>query len=294
MIPQEVFENVRKIEIYTRHLVDSAFAGGYHSVFKGQGIEFEEVREYQANDDIRNIDWNVTARMGRPFVKRFIEERELTVILMVDVSASLFFGTKQRLKTELIAEFCATLAFSALTNNDRVGLLMFSDKVQRFISPKRGRKHALRMISEILGAESRGKGTDYPAAFNYMQNAFKGRKVVFFISDFNDHPDVRDLRVLSLANDLIAVQVLDPADLELPNLGLLNVRDPETGEQLLIDSGSRSFRRRYSEEQKRSQAELKSLFGSCKVDNITLRTDEPYVEPLVSFFRERELRGRHV
>jgi uncharacterized protein (DUF58 family) len=150
------------------------------------------------------------------------------------------------------------------------------------------------MISEILGTESRGKGTDYQSAFNYMQNAFKGRKVVFLISDFNDHPDARDLRVLSLANDLIAVQVLDPADLDLPNLGLLNVRDPETGEQLLIDSGNRSFRRRYGEERKRSQSELKSLFGSCKVDNINLRTDESYVEPLVSFFRERELRGRHV
>jgi uncharacterized protein (DUF58 family) len=292
MIPQEVFENVRKIEIFTRHLVDSAFAGGYHSVFKGQGIEFEEVREYQPNDDIRNIDWNVTARMGKPFIKRFIEERELTVMLLVDVSASLHFGTRQKLKTELIAEFCATLAFSALTNNDRVGMLSFSDDVEHFIPPKRGRKHILRMISELLAFEPQGKGTNYGAAFRYLQNAAKGRKVVFLISDFIEHPDSRGLRILGLANDVIAVQVTDPAELELPSVGLVYMEDPETGEQLLIDSDNSAFRKRYNEEREQKEKAFKDLMESCKVDRISLRTDRTYVEPLISFFHERELRSR--
>ncbi len=280
-------------------MVQDVLAGQYESVFKGQGIEFEEVREYQPGDDIRTIDWNVTARTGRPFVKKFVEERELTVMLMVDLSGSLRFGTVERSKAELAAELCAVIAFSAIANNDKVGLIIFTDQIEEFIPPKKGRRHVLRVIRDVLSFTPEGHGTDIAVALEYLSKVTTRRTVSFLVSDFFEQAEDESttdyeqaLRIASKRHDVIAVTISDPSEWELPRLGLMEFEDAETGETVLIDLSSRRGRaqfQRLAEEQLQSRS---SLFRSAGIDTISLQTGEPYVGELLKFFRMRERRLR--
>jgi len=293
MIPEEIFKKVRQIHIRTSHIVSDVLAGQYESVFKGQGIEFEEVREYQPGDDIRTIDWNVTARTGRPFVKKFVEERELTVMLMVDLSGSLSFGTHTRSKAELAAELCAVIAFSAITNNDKVGLIIFTDRIEKFIPPKKGRRHVLRVIRDVLSFTPEGHGTDIPVALEYLSKVTRRKTVSFLVSDFFEElsDDYRQaLRIASKRHDLIAINISDPREWELPKLGIMEFQDAETGEIVLIDTanaGSRDEFRRLVDEQMQRREEL---FRSAGVDAVSVQTDKPYIGELLRFFRMRERR----
>jgi uncharacterized protein (DUF58 family) len=292
MIPREILKQVRRIEISTRGLVNEVFSGEYHSVFKGRGMNFAEVREYQYGDDIRNIDWNVTARAGSPFVKVYEEERELTVMLLVDVSASGDFGTRERLKSELGVEICALLAFSAIKNNDKVGLLVFSDHVEKFVPPRKGRRHVLRVLRELLYHEPEGRGTDVTAALEYLANIQRKRAVVFLVSDFRDEGFEKALSVAGRRHDLIAVRLGDEREEELPSLGLLELEDPETGERVVVNTSSSAFRAAFRQESERRAAVLDRALKRCKVDTIDVHTGEPYVKPLMRFFRERARRQR--
>jgi len=287
---KEIFSRIRRIEIQSRKLVESLFSGGYHSAFKGSGIEFAEVRPYQEGDDVRSIDWNVTARTGHPYIKLFDEERELTVILMVDASASGYFGTGENFKTETAAEICATISFSAIKNGDKVGLLIFTDRVELFIPPSKGSKHVLRIIREILYFRPAGKKTDLKNALENLNSAVKRRTIVFLISDFEADGYDKPLRAAARRHDLIAVEVYDPAEKTLPDAGLVSLIDSETGEEIIVDSSDEDFRRRYEEEITRRGEKLKKLFGRCGIDSIRIRTDLPPVEPLIKFFRKREKR----
>jgi len=287
---KEIFSRIRRIEIQSRKLVESLFSGGYHSAFKGSGIEFAEVRPYQEGDDVRSIDWNVTARTGHPYVKLFDEERELTVILMVDASASGYFGTGENFKTETAAEICATISFSAIKNGDKVGLLIFTDHVELFIPPSKGSKHVLRIIREILYFRPAGKKTDLTNALENLNSAVKRRTIVFLISDFEADGYEKPLRAAARRHDLIAVEVYDPAEKTLPDAGLVSLIDSETGEEIIVDSSDEDFRRRYEEEITRRGEKLKKLFGRYGIDRIRIRTDLPPVEPLIKFFRKREKR----
>jgi len=292
MIPREILKQVRRIEISTRGLVNEVFSGEYHSVFKGRGMNFAEVREYQYGDDIRNIDWNVTARAGAPFVKIYEEERELTVMLLVDVSASGDFGTRERLKAELGVEICALLAFSAIKNNDKVGLLIFSDHVEKFVPPRKGRRHVLRVLRELLYHEPKGRGTDVTAALEYLTNIQRKRAVVFLVSDFRDQGFEKALSVASRRHDLIAVRLGDQREQELPPLGYLELEDPESGERVVVNTSSPAFRMAFREESDRRIAALDRALKRSKVDTIDVHTGEPYVKPLMRFFRERARRQR--
>jgi uncharacterized protein (DUF58 family) len=293
MIPEEIFKKVRQIHIRTSHIVSDVLSGQYESVFKGQGIEFEEVREYQPGDDIRTIDWNVTARTGRPFVKKFVEERELTVMLMVDLSGSLSFGTHTRSKAELAAELCAVIAFSAITNNDKVGLIIFTDRIEKFIPPKKGRRHVLRVIRDVLSFTPEGHGTDITVALEYLSKVTRRKTVSFLVSDFFEElsDDYRQaLRIASKRHDLIAINISDPREWELPKLGIMEFQDAETGEIVLIDTanaGSRDEFRRLVDEQMQRRDEL---FRSAGVDAVSVQTDKPYIGELLRFFRMRERR----
>lgn len=320
MIPREILKKIRQIEIRTNRLVTETLAGQYHSVFRGQGMNFEEVREYQPGDEVRAIDWNVTARMNHPFVKRFVEERELTVLLVVDVSGSGWFGSVEPSKRELAAEVASVLAFSALRNNDKVGLVLFSEGVEAFVPPRKGRRHVLRVIREILFYEPRRRGTDLPAALQFVLRVMRRRAIVVLISDFLATepsgpgpagvlqprtmgpmfqlaplgPDtVSLLRQVNRRHDLVAVQVLDRYEAELPALGRLMLEDVETGELLEIDTGDARRREQFSEQQARRQAELARTFRMAGVDAILLRTDRPYEGELARFFEMREHRRRH-
>jgi len=287
---KEIFSRIRRIEIQSRKLVESLFSGGYHSAFKGSGIEFAEVRPYQEGDDVRSIDWNVTARTGHPYVKLFDEERELTVMLMVDASASGYFGTGDNFKTEAAAEICATIAFSAIKNGDKVGLLVFTDHVELFIPPSKGSKHVLRIIRETLYFRPSGKKTDLKHALENLNSAIRRRTIVFLISDFEADGYEKPLRAAARRHDLIAVEVYDPAEKTLPDAGLVSLIDSETGEEITVDSSDEDFRRRYEEEITRREEKMKKLFGQYGIDRIRIRTDLPPVEPLIKFFRKREKR----
>jgi len=290
MIPRELLRQIRRIEIRTRRMVNDVLAGEYHSVFKGQGVEFEEVREYQAGDEIRTIDWNVTARMGKPFVKRYREERELTVMLLVDASSSGLFGTAEKLKGELAVELSAILAFSAIKNNDRVGLILFTDTVEIFIPPKKGKKHVLRLIRELLMMEPKGGATDIKAALDFMGKILSRKSVVFLISDFMSAGYEEALRITNKKHDLITISITDPREVEMPPIGFLELQDSETGEIVIIDTYDAEIRRRFSETAAGENDRLIREFKRVRVDHIPLRTDQPYVDRLMRFFQQRARR----
>ncbi len=287
MIPKEILDKVRLIEIRTRNMMNNLFAGEYHSVFKGRGMEFAEAREYQPGDDVRHIDWNVTARVGSPFIKIFDEEREMTVMLLVDVSASGAFGSQQQMKGEVGVEVSALLAFSAIQNNDRVGLLIFTDEVEVFVPPKKGRKHVLRVIRELLYFQPQGRRTSIAGALEYLGRVLHRRSVVFVVSDFQDKGYETALRHLSRRHDLIAVSLSDPREWRLPDVGFINLQDAETGEQVLVDSGHRGVREFYAAEQEAAVERRGVLFRKTGVDEIAIDATKPYVDPLIHFFRAR-------
>jgi len=291
MISKELIKKIRYIQIYTSKAVNDVLAGEYHSVFKGQGMEFDEVRAYQPGDDIRTIDWNVTARTGHPYVKRYVEEREITVFFLVDLSRSGSFGSREKLKNEVAAEFCALLAFSAIKNNDKVGLIVFTDTIQLFIPPAKGTSHVLRLIRELLffepGKIRKKTGTDIALALDYLGRVLHKRGIVFLVSDFLDQNFEKPLRVLARRHDLIAVTVSDPRELALPDVGLLEIQDAETGEIVVIDTGSKTVRSRYKRLAEEKNRALSDLFQSTGIDQIQLLTDRDYVLDLVKFFRKR-------
>ena len=292
MIPREILKKVRRLEITTRGLVDQVFSGEYHSVFKGRGISFAEVREYDYGDDIRTIDWNVTARTGVPHVKIFEEERELTVMLLVDASASGDFGTRERMKGELAVEVCSLLAFSAIKNNDRVGLVIFSDRVEKFVPPRKGRRHVLRVLREMLYHEPEGRETDLAPALEYLSRLIRRRAVVFVVSDFiMSKPFGKALAVAGRRHDVVALRVKDRREVELPAIGLVQLEDAETGERLLVDTSNRDFRRALAERAATELAEQNHLFRHSNVDVVDLTTGEPYLRPLMRFFEERGRRA---
>jgi uncharacterized protein (DUF58 family) len=288
--PKEILKKIRRLELRTRRLVNSTFAGQYHSVFKGRGMNFEEVREYAPGDEIRSIDWNVTARMNTPYVKKFTEERELTVMLLVDVSASGAFGSVELSKRELAAEVASILAFSAINNNDKVGLLLFSDDVELFIPPKKGRLHTLRLIREMLYFQPKGRGTNLAGALDYLNRVTARRAVVFMISDFIAPEFSKALTVSSRRHDLVAMPVRDPGESELPNVGIITLEDAETGEQIDINTGSRAIRRGLADAEEARLKSLERLFRSRRVDIVPLSTTEDYLLALRAFFVQRERR----
>ncbi len=287
MLPKEIFKKIKKIEISTRRLVNDMMAGEYHSIFKGRGMEFAEVREYSVGDDIRTVDWNVSARMGNPFVKVFDEERELTVIFVVDASASGRFGSANQMKGELAAEVCAVLAFSAIKNNDRVGLVIFTDRIEKFIPPKKGRKHVLRVIRELLYLQPAGRGTDIAGALNYLNRVFRRRSIVFVVSDFLAPTYEKELRIASKRHDIVAISITDPREGEMPAAGLICLEDPESGETLVVDSSDRRFREFFRQEAEGEKREREQLLQRMGIDAIELCTGESYVAPLIGFFRKR-------
>jgi len=288
METSELLKKVRQIEIKTRGLSQNIFAGQYHSAFKGRGMAFSEVREYQYGDDIRDIDWNVTARFNKPFVKVFEEERELTLMLMVDVSGSLEFGTQRQLKKEMVTEIAATLAFSAMTNNDKIGVIFFSDRIEKFIPPKKGRKHILYIIRELIDFQSESRQTDLSQALQYLMRVNKKRSTIFVLSDFIDEKSFKDpLTIVSRKHDLVAVQVYDRQVAELPNVGLLRIKDAETGEERWIDSSSSKLRKMHAQWWKEMQGKLTEVFIQSKVDVCSVRTDQDYVKALMELFDRR-------
>ena len=285
---EELLQKVRKIEIKTRGLSSNIFAGEYHSAFKGRGMAFSEVREYQYGDDVRDIDWNVTARFNKPFIKVFEEERELTVMLLVDVSGSLDFGTQVRTKREMTTEIAATLAFSAIQNNDKIGVIFFSDRIEKFIPPKKGRKHILFIIRELLDFTPESNQTNIGMAIEYMTNAIKKRCTVFLLSDFFDHTDYSNqLTIANRRHDVIAVQVYDQRMTELPNVGIVKMQDAETGEDILVDTSSKAVRRAHHEWWIQYQGWLKTVFTKSGVDSVSVRTDEDFVKALLNLFKKR-------
>lgn len=289
-IPRELLKKVKQIEISTRNVVNEVFSGEYHSVFKGRGMEFSEVREYQPGDDVRIIDWNVSARMGHPYVKIFEEERELTVMLLVDVSSSGNFGTTEQLKREIAAELSAVLAFSAIKNNDKVGLIIFSDKIEKFILPRKGRKHVLRVIREILFYKPQEASTDLNIALEYLSKVIKRKSAVFLISDFLSENYEKSLQVANKKHDIIAISITDPREVSLPDVGMIDLEDAETGEIILVDTGSPGIRNRFYEESLKQHDELSGFFKSIGVDHINILTDRSYVKPITKFFKMRARR----
>ena len=292
MLPKEILQTVKRIEIRTNRLVNEALGGEYHSVFKGRGMEFDEVREYQYGDDIRTIDWNVSARLGRFYVKRYVEERELTVMLLVDLSGSKDFGTVRRFKNELAAELAALLAFSAIKNNDRVGALIFTDVVEKYISPKKGRKHVLRVVRELLAYEPIHRRTSIETAVRYLNNVLSKKCVAFLISDFFDQGYEKALRVANQRHDLIALSINDPRERELPDVGILQLLDPETGEVLWIDTSLKQVREQYRQLTQAFMETRNKIFKRNRIEFVDLFTHQPYDVPLVKFFRERAKRFR--
>ncbi len=290
MLPADILKKVRRIEIRTNRLVNESLAGEYHSVFKGRGMEFSEVREYQFGDDIRSIDWNVTARMGHPYVKKHVEERELTVLLLVDFSASGEFGTRRQFKREIEAEICAILAFSAIKNSDRVGLIAFTDRIETFLRPRKGKDHVLRVIREILYFRPRGRATDLGMALQFMYRTITKRAVVFVVSDFLAQGYEQPLRVAARKHDVIAITVTDPREEDLPPIGLLDLEDAETGERTLVNSSDRRTRERFRAWAAQRRALRETLFRANAIDNLELFTDRPYEVPLIRFFHKRARR----
>ncbi len=290
MIPKEVLKNIRRIQITTSRMVNDVFAGQYQSVFKGRGMEFEEVREYQPGDEIRSIDWNVTARTGHPYIKKFVEERELTVMLVLDMSASGFFGTAKQLKRQLAAELCSVLAFSAIRNNDRVGFIAFTDRIEKFIPPRKGLRHVLRVIRETLYFKPEGRGTDINSALEYLNKVSRRKTITFVVSDFYSGDFKKMLSVSNKRHDIIAVTVTDPWELSLPDVGIISLEDPETGESFMLDTSDSRLRREYALNSQKRFKERNKFFQSGGVDTIDIRTDIPYAKSLFKFFRAREKR----
>ncbi|MCP4542337.1 MAG: DUF58 domain-containing protein [Chloroflexi bacterium] len=300
MLSSDLIRTIRRIEIHTRHLVNDSFAGEYQAIFKGRGMEFNEVREYQPGDEVRSIDWNVTARMGEPFIKRYVEERELTVMLAFDASASGLFGTADRFKRELAAELGAVLAFSAITNNDKVGLLTFTDQVELHIPPRKGRRHVLRLIRDLLAFEPTGRGTDVTLVLDRLNRTLKRRAIIFLVSDFLlpfDQSDLlkayeRTLLVTNRRHDLVAVSITDPRETAWPNVGLVALEDAETGARRWIDSSAPSWREAFVAQATARCAARDAAFIRAQVDHIGVTAGEDYVEPLLAFFRARARRWR--
>ena len=293
MIPKEVLKKVRQIEIRTNREVTDVLGGQYHSVFKGHGMEFEEVREYLPGDEVRSIDWNVTARFGHPYIKKFKEERELTVMLIVDVSASGQFGSVRQTKNELAAELAAVLAFSAIRNNDKVGLIMFTDQIEKYVPPKKGRSHVLRVIREILAFQPKGRGTNLKAALDYLNHVQTRRAVTFVLSDFQvpDEETVRKkLRVASKRHDVVALSLRDPREEELPAVGLVELRDAETDERALVDTFDRNVREQFAAKSRLRMEALRRMLRSASVDHVEIRCETDYMLPLSKFFKMRERR----
>ena len=284
---KELFKKIRQIEIRTKGLVEEVFGGEYHTAFKGQGMEFAEVRPYQFGDDIRSIDWNVTARTGETFIKKFEEEREQTLMLVVDISGSELFGSKYKFKREIAAEISAIIAFSAIRNNDKVGLVLFSDVVELFVPPKKGKRHVLRLIRDLFAHEQASYKTDINAGLERVLRVLKRRSIVILISDFFDTGYDQTLRAVSSRHDTIAVHVHDPREEELPAVGLLDLTDAETGETITLDTGSVRLRKQYAEDALKHQEDTTNLLRKARVDRVLVHTDEGYVEPLIQFFRRR-------
>ena len=290
MIPKEVLKKVRQIEIRTNREVTDVLGGQYHSVFKGHGMEFEEVREYLPGDEVRSIDWNVTARFGHPFIKKFKEERELTVMLVVDVSASGQFGSVRQTKNELAAELAAVLAFSAIRNNDKVGVILFTDRIEKYIAPKKGRRHVLRAIREILAFRPQGHRTNLKLALDYLVHVQSRRAVCFLLSDFQDERFLKKLRVAGKRHDVIALSLRDPREEELPAVGLVELRDAETGDRAMVDTFDRNVREQFAAQARARLDALRDLLRSAAVDHVEIRCDADYMLPLIKFFRMRERR----
>ncbi|HDI51799.1 DUF58 domain-containing protein [candidate division KSB1 bacterium] len=290
MIPTEVLKKVRRIEIATRGLVNDVFAGEYHSVFKGRGMDFSEVREYSIGDDIRNIDWNVTARMGHPYVKIFQEERELTVMLMVDASSSGNFGSFQQMKGEIAIEICALLAFSAIKNNDKVGLIIFTDKIEKFVPPKKGKTHVLRVIRELFYHQPQSSQTNIANALEYLSRVLRRRSVVFLVSDFISENYEKALQIANKKHDMVAISITDPREIELPNVGFIELEDAETGETYLLDTTDPAIRQSFFTQANTRKLEREKLFKSMNIDFVDIYTHQSYVEPLIRFFRMRAKR----
>ena len=289
-IPPALLQKIRRIEIRARRLVANLFLGEYHSVFRGRGLEFSEVREYQPGDDVRSIDWNVTARMGTPYVKKYVEERELTVLLVVDVSASETFGTGAQTKGEVGAEVAALLAFAAVANNDRVGLLTFSDRIEKFVPPRKGSQHVLRIVRELLYARPQGRRTDIAGAIAYLTRVAGRRSIIFLISDFLGRDFEGALRLAAQRHDLVAISLTDPRELSLPPLGLLEMEDAETGQRMLLDTEDRETRRQYALAAAQRREERQQILRSIGVDEVAVATDRSYVQPLMAFFQARARR----
>lgn len=290
METQDLLKKVRKIEIKTRGLSNHIFSGEYHTVFKGRGMSFSEVREYQFGDDIRTIDWNVTARFNHPFVKIFEEERELTVMLLVDVSESSFFGTVNQFKNEILTEICAVLSFSAIINNDKVGVIFFSDKIEKFIPPKKGRTHILRIIRELLDFQPEKKGTDISEALRYLNNVMKKRSITFILSDFIDKNFKDALTIANKKHDIVGVHVYDPRETELPDIGLIRVTDAEKGDLIWLNTSSQKIRDKYKKQYRENFERCRTTFLKSGADLISIRTNESYVNALLKFFKKREAR----
>lgn len=295
MLTSELMSKIRHIELRTRRLVTDSFAGEYHSVFKGRGMEFDEVRPYQPGDEVRTIDWNVTARTGEPYIKRYVEERELTVMLAVDASASENFGSVNRFKRELAAELTAVLAFAATTNNDKVGLLIFTDQVELYIPPRKGRKHVLRIIRELLAFEPKGTGTDIKHALDSVNRLLKRRSIVFLVSDFIAQPDSyrKELSITNRRHDVIAVDLSDPMEDGIANVGLLAVEDPESGEIVWVDTSNQKWQQAFSQRVSHLKDGKQQTFVNASVDHIAIGTAEDYTVPLTTFFERRASRIRH-
>lgn len=296
MNEKEILKKIRRIDILTNRLVNTVFAGEYHSVFKGQGITFDEVREYQAGDEVRTIDWNVTARMGQAYIKKYVEERERVMMLVVDMSASTAFGSVAETKAAIAAELAALLAFSAIKNNDKVGLICFTDSVEHYVAPRKGKRHVLRVVRDILQWHERGtvgtagKMTNIAEALAFTARVLKPHGVVFLISDFQDTGYEQQLRLIGKRHSLIAMTLQDRRETALPNVGLIELQDAETGESVIVDTRSAAARQLYAELKQRAEAERRHMFRASQVDNIDIRTDEPYVKPLLRFFRQRGAR----
>ncbi|MFM8431272.1 MAG: DUF58 domain-containing protein [Bacteroidota bacterium] len=283
----ELLKKVRKIEIKTRGLSAHIFSGEYHSAFKGRGMAFSEVREYSPGDDIRAIDWNVTARFGSPYVKVFEEERELTVILLVDMSRSEEFGTRKQFKRDLVTELCAVLSFSAIQNNDKIGVIFFTDRIEKFIPPKKGKSHILRIIRELLDFEPEHKGTDLNAALAYLTNAIKKRSICFILSDFLATGYSDALKLANRKHDVVALRINDPGEQQLPDVGIIRMYDPESGIKRLIDTSDPNIRSGFHENLKRFEREFKETLASAGVDVAELHTDQPYIQSLMRLFKKR-------
>jgi uncharacterized protein (DUF58 family) len=283
----ELLKKVRKIEIKTKGLSKHIFSGEYHSAFKGRGMSFSEVRDYSYGDDVRNIDWNVTARTGDTSIKVFEEERELTVMLLIDVSASALFGTSGQFKSDLITEIAAVIAFSATTNNDKVGAILFSDKIERYIPPKKGRKTILRIIRDLINHETENPGTDLKKALEYLNNIQKKRAIVFLLSDFMDHDYEQALNIASRRHDIVGLHIYDKLEKELPNVGLMRIRDAETGKEKIIDTSISAMREKYAKWHATHEENFKTLFSKSGSDVVSIQTDQDYVKALLKFFKKR-------